>query len=92
MDGATSGTLDLITSKNGNLISHLAPVALDNGTAKATLSLDTVTSVYADAVNGDWDYVEARWTFDSLEAPSTAQFHMLQNSKTYDLAGWPPNR
>jgi hypothetical protein len=84
-------TLNLITSKGGTKTEHSFSVAITSGTAKVALSASQMSSVYNDAANGDWDYVEARWTVGMTDTPITSVMHEAQSGNTYDLHGWPPN-
>ena len=90
--GGTSNELNLITKKNGTTKDHKFNASVTGGIAKVTLTNSDLNAVYNDAVGGDWDYVEAKWTLGQVDVPDKSDMAMMQNGRTYDLVGWPPNQ
>ncbi len=80
---------DLITKKGGVLLSHKFQPLFSGGRARVTLSVNDMQAVYADAYEGDLDYIEARWTVGQTDTPITSLMFMIQSNKPYDLSGWP---
>ncbi len=87
----TTDTLNLRTKKSGSTTDHSFTVSVSNGTAKVDLTASQISTIYSAADGGDWDYVEARWTVGAVDTPNTSVMHEVQNGKTYNYNGWPPN-
>jgi hypothetical protein len=88
-----SGSLDhliLRTRKNGTTLDHDFNIVVNSGTAEATITAAQISTIYNDAYNGEWDYVEACWVVGSTDTPTTSVMHEIQDGKTFDLSGWPP--
>jgi hypothetical protein len=92
VQSGSGDSLNLITSKAGKTTNHTFAVSVSNAVASVTLSAASLLAIYEDADDGDWDYVEVRWTLGTVDSPSTSQFYMAQNSTVYDFAGWPPSK
>jgi hypothetical protein len=90
VEGTPNDELDLITSQNGVPRSHKFAASVSGGVARVTLSSANLSTVFGDAKQGDWDYIEVRWTMGKVNFPAASQFEMIQNSTVYDFAGWPP--
>jgi hypothetical protein len=82
--------LNLRTKKNGTLTNHIHAASFADGDATATLSHSAMGSILSDAKDGDWDYVEAKWTAGSFDQQGTSNNYEIQSGKTYDFNGWPP--
>jgi len=85
----SSAVLNLITRKNQTTHDHPFPLSGSNGRGAVTLSANELVDVFEDAVDGEWDFVEARWAVEKTDLPVTSVMHMIQNSQPYDYAGWP---
>lgn len=88
---SSAGTLNLITKKAGATTDHTFNTVVDSGKASVTLSVSNLATVFQDAVGGNWDYVEARWTIGVVDTPKESNQYMIQSARTYNLCGWPPN-
>jgi hypothetical protein len=83
-------TVNFITKKGGVTTDHEFAVTITDGTAKVELSASQIATIYDDATDGDWDYVEARWTVGATDTPITSVEHETQDDIVYDSRGWPP--
>ena len=90
--GGAVNQLNLITSKGDNTIDHVFAASINAGSESTVLSHSQLSAVYADATDGDWDYIEAKWTAGSVDAQNPSNMFMIQGAKTYDYVGWPPNK
>lgn len=88
--GGGTDKLNLRTKKNGAEKDHEYAAVVQAGKGYVTLSESDVAAVYSDANGGDWDYVEAKWTFGSVNDPATSVNYQIQNGVEGDTNGWPP--
>lgn len=86
----TTNNLNLVTKKGGVMKDHIFTLTISGGKASATLSVSDMANVYSDAVSGNWDYVEAKWSVGSTDTPITSVMEMIQLGAPYDYTGWPP--
>ena len=89
--GGTSDELNLITKKDGATKDHKFSVTVNGGTAAVVLTAQQLATVYGDAVGGNWDYVEAKWTLGQVDTPNPSRQVEIQGGRTYNAHGWPPN-
>lgn len=82
--------LNLKTKKNGTVTNHTFAATVTSGTASVDLTSAQLVTVYNDAKNGDWDYVEAYWTVGTINTGGTSNMNEIQSDRTYDGNGWPP--
>ncbi len=91
ISGGAADELNLITKKNGTTKDHKFPVTVNSGTAGVVLTTQQLAAVYGDAVGGNWDYVEAKWTLGQVDTPNPSRQVEIQGGRTYNAHGWPPN-
>jgi hypothetical protein len=84
--------LNLITKKNNTIVNHVFAAVDESGSAAASVSAAQLEALYEDADNGNWDYVEARWTVRDIDNPSTSALTANQLGNVDNLFGWPPNK
>ncbi len=83
--------LNLITKKNDATADHKFSATVVSGSASVVLTTSQIGAVYSDAVGGNWDYVEAKWTVGAVDTPDKSELYEIQNGRTYNLSKWPPN-
>ena len=85
----TANELNLITKKDGATKDHKFNVTVSNGTVRVTLTTGNLAAIFGDADDGDWDYVEARWTISGqVDTPSNSNLYIVQDGHTYNFYGW----
>ena len=80
--------LNLVTRKNGVNKDHKFTPTFGNGSGKVALSAADLSTLFQDANGGDWDYVEAKWTFGQVDVSGTSNMYIHQNGRTYNYFGW----
>jgi hypothetical protein len=85
-------SLNLITSKDGDVKDHVLSVSSDSGNVVSTLTHALLMTIFNDAVDGDWDYIEAKWTVSAIDTPDDSKMFEVQSGHTYNLHGWPPHK
>lgn len=91
VNAGTLNQLNLISCKNEDVTDHIFSASVNNDIGEVTLTATQLKTVYEDAQDGDWDYVQAKWTFGSVDAGGASNMVEIQSGKTYNLNGWPPS-
>ncbi|HEY3296544.1 MAG TPA: hypothetical protein VGL38_14030 [bacterium] len=87
-----SNKVTLITQKNGQTTRKEFVLKIEGGVASVELSPHDLGMVFDDAMDGDWDFVEAEWTVGATDFPNGSLMYEVQSGRTTNLHGWPPNK